>query len=215
MRASPAHHHKKEKGMELLIMESERKMIEQMFFNLILDYGRRLREHQRETAMGIFDELLDNGFNYELLYWALWNLGDRDIIKNKRLLFSKSYQEEVRDIAKRARELNMNYNPSLYEIEVLYFSTLAQYRDTYSYIEDEVKEKIMNYEDRFFNREDYNLTDEEKEEVRAIYIKWFLSKDLSVSKEECKKERETVINQLKDANIFVDYRTIPFHAYQR
>lgn len=196
-------------------MESERKMIEQMFLDLILDYGRRLREHQRETAMGIFDELLDNGFNYELLYWALWNLGDRDIIKNKRLLFSKSYQEEVRDIAKRARELNMNYNPSLYEIEVLYFSTLAQYRDTYSYIEDEVKEKIMNYEDRFFNREDYNLTDEEKEEVRAIYIKWFLSKDLSVSKEECKKERETVINQLKDANIFVDYRTIPFHAYQR
>lgn len=52
MRASPAHHHKKEKGMELLIMESERKMIEEMFFNLILDIGRRLREHQKRNRNG-------------------------------------------------------------------------------------------------------------------------------------------------------------------
>lgn len=195
-------------------MESERKMIEQMFLDLILDIGRRLPESKKETAMSIFDELLDSGLNYELLYLTLWNLGDRDIIQNKRLLFSKSYQDEVRDIARRAREQNSNYNPSLYEIEELYFSTLAQYRDTYSYIEDEVKEKIMNYEDRFFNREDYNLTDEEKEEVRAIYIKWFLSKDLSVSKEEYKAERETVIQQLREAKLFVDYKIIPFHAYQ-
>lgn len=196
-------------------MESERKMIEQMFLDLILDIGRRLPESKKETAMGIFDELLDNGFNYELLYWAFWNLGERDIIQNKRLLFSKSYQDEVRAIARRARELNDNYNPSLYEIEVLYFSTLSQYRDTYSYIEDEVKERILYYDDRFFNNEDYNLNDEEQEEVRALYIKCFLSKELSIAKEEYKAERETVIQQLREAKLFVDYKTIPFHAYQR
>lgn len=73
--------------------------IEQMYLNLISEYGLTLPAVNREQAKVIFNDLLSNSvYDLSLLYWALWNLGERDLIQNKGLLYYKNYQSEVKQI---------------------------------------------------------------------------------------------------------------------
>ena len=67
--------------------------IEQMYFELVNEYGQTLPAVNREQAKAIFNDLISNNiYDLSLLYWALWDLGERDLIQNKGLLYYKKYQ---------------------------------------------------------------------------------------------------------------------------
>jgi hypothetical protein len=81
--------------------------IERMYFELVNEYGQTLPAVNREQAKAIFNDLLSNNiYDLSLLYWALWNLGERDLIENKGLLYYKNYQSEAKQIKQTAEQKN-------------------------------------------------------------------------------------------------------------
>ena len=59
------------------------------------DYGRSLPPVDKQVARDVFSQLLEAGYDYEWLYFAIQNLGARDIIRHRGLFFYKPFQEEV------------------------------------------------------------------------------------------------------------------------
>ena len=59
------------------------------------DYGRKLDPVAKQVARDVFSQLLEEGKDYEWLYYAVMNLGQRDIIRHRNLFFYKPFQEEV------------------------------------------------------------------------------------------------------------------------
>lgn len=52
----------------------------------------------------MFSQLLDEGKDYEWLYFAIMNLGQRDIIRHRGLFFYKPFREEVAAMVAANRE---------------------------------------------------------------------------------------------------------------
>lgn len=59
------------------------------------DYGRSLEPVAKQVAREVFTDLLQAGYDYEWLYFAIMNLGQRDIARHRGLFFYKPFQEEV------------------------------------------------------------------------------------------------------------------------
>ena len=59
------------------------------------DYGRKLGPVAKQVARDVFSRLLEEGYGYEWLYFAVMNLGQRDIARYRNLFFYKPFQEEV------------------------------------------------------------------------------------------------------------------------
>ena len=59
------------------------------------DYGRSLAPVAKQAAREVFARLLENGYDYEWLFFAIQNLGQRDITRHRSLFFYKAFQEEV------------------------------------------------------------------------------------------------------------------------
>lgn len=59
------------------------------------DYGRSLPPVDKQVARDVFSQLLEAGYDYEWLYFAIQNLGVREIIRHRGLFFYKPFQQEV------------------------------------------------------------------------------------------------------------------------
>lgn len=59
------------------------------------NYGRKLGPVAKQVARDVFSQLLEDGYDYEWLYFAIMNLGQRDIARYRNLFFYKPFQEEV------------------------------------------------------------------------------------------------------------------------
>ena len=59
------------------------------------DYGRKLEPVAKQVARDVFSQLLEAGYDYEWLYFAIQNLGAREIIRHRGLFFYKPFQQEV------------------------------------------------------------------------------------------------------------------------
>lgn len=59
------------------------------------DYGRKLEPVAKQVARDAFSQLLEAGYDYEWLYFAIQNLGAREIIRHRGLFFYKPFQQEV------------------------------------------------------------------------------------------------------------------------
>ena len=68
------------------------------------DYGRKLEPVAKQVARDVFSQLLEDGYDYEWLYFAIMNLGQRDITRHRGLLFYKPFQEEVAAMVEANRE---------------------------------------------------------------------------------------------------------------
>lgn len=68
------------------------------------DYGRKLDPVAKQVARDVFSQLLEEGKDYEWLYYAVMNLGQRDIIRHRGLLFYKPFREEVAAMVAANRE---------------------------------------------------------------------------------------------------------------
>lgn len=188
-----------------MITEEE---IEQIYIDLVNEYGRKLPAADKDEAKIIFTDLLDKGFSFEWLYWALWNLGERELIKNKGLLYYKDYQDEVYSIANKARSISIQPDITLEEM-INDLDGMDEYnRDE---ICDTDIEVIQNYIYRYYTC--YEFNSEEIKEIQRLYIDNYIKPGLRITKKFFKEERQGVIEQLKDANIYVDYKEIPYHIY--
>ena len=58
-------------------------------------YGRNLPPVDKQVARDVFTDLLQMGYDYEWIYFAIMNLGQRDIARHRGLFFYKPFQEEV------------------------------------------------------------------------------------------------------------------------
>ena len=68
------------------------------------DYGRSLEPVAKQVARDVFTDLLQAGYDYEWLYFAIMNLGQRDIARHRGLFFYKPFQEEVAAMVAAHRE---------------------------------------------------------------------------------------------------------------
>ena len=68
------------------------------------DYGRKLGPVAKQVARDVFSQLLEEGKDYEWLYYAVMNLGQRDIIRHRGLFFYKPFREEVAAMVAANRE---------------------------------------------------------------------------------------------------------------
>ena len=68
------------------------------------DYGRKLDPVAEQVARDVFSQLLEEGKDYEWLYYAVMNLGQRDIARYRNLFFYKPFQEEVASMVAANRE---------------------------------------------------------------------------------------------------------------
>lgn len=59
------------------------------------EYGRKLEPVAKQVARDAFSQLLSQGYDYEWLYFAIMNLGQRDITRHRGLFFYKPFQQEV------------------------------------------------------------------------------------------------------------------------
>ena len=62
------------------------------------EYGRSLQPVSKNVAREVFSQLLQSGYDYEWLYFAIQRLGERDIARHRGLLFYKPFQDEVNDM---------------------------------------------------------------------------------------------------------------------
>lgn len=70
----------------------------------IAKYGNSLSEMEKDAARRAFNELLDSGFSFEWLYYAVQRLEGRSILKCPKLMFYRPFQEEVNAMMAAARE---------------------------------------------------------------------------------------------------------------
>ena len=68
------------------------------------DYGRSLEPVAKQVARDVFTDLLYMGYDYEWIYFAIMNLGQRDIARHRGLFFYKAFQEEVAAMVAAHRE---------------------------------------------------------------------------------------------------------------
>ena len=68
------------------------------------DYGRSLEPVAKQVARDVFTDLLQMGYDYEWIYFAIMNLGQRDITRHRGLFFYKAFQEEVAAMVAAHRE---------------------------------------------------------------------------------------------------------------
>ena len=68
------------------------------------DYGRKLEPVAKQVARDVFSQLLEEGKDYEWLYYAVMNLGQRDIIRHRGLFFYNPFREEVAAMVAANRE---------------------------------------------------------------------------------------------------------------
>ena len=70
----------------------------------IAKYGNSLSEMEKDAARRTFNELLEKGFSFEWLYYAVQRLEGRSILKYPKLMFYRPFQEEVNAMMEAARE---------------------------------------------------------------------------------------------------------------
>ena len=59
---------------------------------------------EKEAARRVFNELLNCGFTFEWLYYAVQRLDGRSILKYPKLLFYRPFQEEVNEMVAAAHK---------------------------------------------------------------------------------------------------------------
>ena len=188
------------------MISEERK--QDLYLELINEYGASLRARDRASAKQILADLIKRKFSFKEIYWLLWNLGERNIIKNKGLLYYKPYQDEARAIAKQAENQYFNELDLNKMIQVL--SNIVRYD---YYITQYDIERIQYFDNESFNeaREDY--TKEEQQEIRELYINYYIKPNIKRSKAEYERERQYIIDELKRTNTKIDFKTIQHHPY--
>lgn len=180
--------------------------IQQIYLDLINEYGQGLPQQEREVARNLFQDLYNQGRSWEWIYWAVWQLGERKVINNKGLFFYKDYQREVDSITKYAREYHFR-NLTLEQYMEDYVQYLALYEE--NYIEKGLFERLVYFDNKYWNTEE-EFTDEEIDEL-IYYYKEMLKDLLRTTRAEYELEQKSIASELRRVfGRIVDVEPHPF-----
>lgn len=70
----------------------------------ITKYGNSLSEMEKDAARRAFNDLLESGFTFQWLYYAVQRLNGRSISECPKLMFYKPFQQEVNQLVEAARK---------------------------------------------------------------------------------------------------------------
>lgn len=180
--------------------------IEQLYLDLINEYGQKLPPNEKEVARKLFLELHQKGKSWEWMYWAVWQLGERRIINNKGLFFYPNYQKEVEEIAKNANEY------------IFAKLTLEQYMEDYvqylvlfekNNMDARLHERLSYFDDKYWNTEE-EFKEEEMEEL-IFYYKEMLKDLLRTSRAEYELEQKSIASELR--RVFGRIVDVPPHPF--
>lgn len=180
--------------------------IQQIYLDLINEYGKRLPEYQKHIAKEIFQKLYNTGKTWEWIYWAIWQLGERQVVNNKGLFFYSDYQKEVDDIVKYA---NQYFNTGL---------TMEQYMEDYvqwlvlydkDNMDNELFSRLSYFDNKYWNTEE-EFAEEETEEL-VLYYKQMLKEQLQVSRKEYEQEQRSIAKELR--RIYGGVYDVPPHPF--
>lgn len=70
----------------------------------ISKYGASLSDREKDVARRAFNDLLESGYTFQWLYYAVQRLNGRSISECPKLMFYKPFQQEVNQLVEAARE---------------------------------------------------------------------------------------------------------------
>lgn len=167
--------------------------IEQIYLDLINEYGLKLPPQERKIARELFLKLRNAGRSWEWIYWAVWQLGERKVVNNKGLFFYVDYQNEVSDIATNANEY-IFHELTMEQLMEEYVQWIALYEENNPQY-NEVYDRLVYFDDKYWNTED-EFTEEEMDELVQFY-KWIIKAQLRITKAEYELERKYISEALR------------------
>lgn len=184
-----------------------KKEIEQVYLDLINEYGAKLPQHEKVIARELFQSLYNKGKSWEWIYWAIWQLGERRLTNNKGLLFYADYQKEVNDIAKYAREYIFDeltieqFMEDYVQWIVLYEKENPLYRNMY--------DRLEYFDNKYWNTEE-DFTEQDIEEL-SQYYKEIVKDVLRISRLDYELERRYIAGELR--RVYGGIYDVPPHPY--
>ena len=166
--------------------------IEQLYLDLINEYGQKLPPNEKEVARILFQELHQKGKSWEWIYWAVWQLGERKVINNKGLFYYAEYQKEVDDITKYAREYHFS-KLTMEQFMEDYIQFLVLFEE--GNMEKELFERLCYFDNKYWNTEE-EFTQEEMEELIGIY-KDMIKDQLRVSRTQYEQEQRSIAKEMR------------------
>lgn len=167
--------------------------IEQLYLDLLNEYGARLPDKQKVVARELFQKLYNSGRSWEWIYWSVWQLGERKIINNTGLFYYEDYKREVDDIAKYANEY-IFYNLTMEQFMEDYIQWIALFEKDNPKYNDTI-DRIVYFDNKYWNTEE-EFTEDEMKELVSLYKN--MTKDfLRISKKDYELERRYIAGELR------------------
>ena len=166
--------------------------IEQIYLDLINEYGAKLPQQEKQIAKDLFIKLHDLGRSWEWIYWAVWQLGERKVINNKGLFYYAEYQKEVDDITKYAKEYHFS-KLTMEQFMEDYIQFLVLFEE--GNIEKELFERLCHFDNKYWNTEE-EFTQEEMEELIGMY-KDMIKDQLRVSRTQYEQEQRSIAKEMR------------------
>ena len=167
--------------------------IEQVYLDLINEYGTKLPPQEKEIARELFRKLYASGRSWNWIYWAVWQLGERRLVNNKGLFYYTDYQKEVDSIQKYANEY-IFYDLTMEQFMEDYVQWIALYEKENPLYKDMI-ERIIYFDDKYWNTEE-EFTEEEMQELMCYYVE-MTKQILRISKKDYELERRTLAGELR------------------
>lgn len=140
--------------------------IEQIFIDLINEYGMKLPKGEKQIARQLFEKLHSQGKTWEWIYWAIWQLGDRKVVNNQGLFFFDGFQREVDEITKNAHEYHFWKD---YTLERCVDDVSIIIECEKDRIGTEMYNRLERIESKYCDWGE-ELTEEERQEIVSFYI---------------------------------------------
>lgn len=166
--------------------------IEQIFIDLINEYGTKLPKCEKIVAKQLFEKLHTQGKSWEWIYWAIWQLGERKVVNNQGLFFYADYQREVSEICKNAHEYHFWQN---YTLERCIEDVGIMIECEKDKISEERYKKLDCIESKYWDWGE-ELTEEEKEEI-VLYFVDRAKDELRRTRQEHEMEQRAIARELR------------------
>lgn len=166
--------------------------IEQIFIDLINEYGTKLPNGEKQIARQLFQKLHSQGKTWEWIYWAIWQLGDRKVVNNQGLFFYADYQREVSEICKNAHEYHFWKD---YTLERCIDDVGIMIECEKDKISEERYKKLDCIESKYWDWGE-ELTEEDKEEI----VQYFVDRtkdELRITRQEYEKEQRAIAKEVR------------------
>lgn len=137
-------------------------MEEQVYIELINEYGAALNEADKRRAHELFEQYMRKYNSFECLYWSLWKIGDRGLLNNAGLFLCDSLHNEIVDIVENHSDyLEYDCYSMIDEMTYFGFQNSKEGKD--------IDKKINDY-----------ISERAKIDIAKAFVKYYLDGQLKI-----------------------------------